>query len=209
MRSHLPQVHTGEIPQIEGFLRFVCLSDTHDKASSLTVPNGDILLHSGDFSRAGQERDVIRFNKFLSSQPHRHKVVIAGNHDLSFDLANQESLQKNCPSLENLQPSSNSTHLLNFPVPWMGALPQTPTPLLIVRLAVSPPMAAACMTGCCAPHATMLVWRSTRLSSKRREVKPSYLPHHLHTYQESQDGLWTFKEQKCHWDREEVSTQCF
>lgn len=111
MRSHLPQVHTGEIPQIEGFLRFVCLSDTHDKASSLTVPNGDILLHSGDFSRAGQERDVIRFNKFLSSQPHRHKVVIAGNHDLSFDLANQESLQKNFYELSGINAEAVKSQL--------------------------------------------------------------------------------------------------
>ena len=51
----------------------------------LKVPPGDVLLHAGDFSNKGEEHDVIKFNAFLGSLPHRYKIVIAGNHDLSFD----------------------------------------------------------------------------------------------------------------------------
>ena len=72
-------------PPLPGHTRFVCISDTHSKTDKLNVPVGDVLLHAGDFSNIGQEGDVIKFNSFLGSLPHKYKVVIAGNHDISFD----------------------------------------------------------------------------------------------------------------------------
>jgi Icc-related predicted phosphoesterase len=89
------RIHNGEVPQMPGTIRFVCLSDTHGKTSYLNVPNGDVLLHSGDFSSMGEERDIVKFNSFLASLQHREKIVIAGNHDLTFDLENQNSLKNN------------------------------------------------------------------------------------------------------------------
>jgi predicted phosphodiesterase len=64
--------------------RFVCISDTHSCHQRLEVPNGDILLHTGDFTRTGTPREVKEFADFVAGLPHRHKVVIAGNHDLTF-----------------------------------------------------------------------------------------------------------------------------
>ncbi|XP_064489974.1 metallophosphoesterase domain-containing protein 1-like [Ornithodoros turicata] len=68
-------------------IRFVCISDTHSFTNEMThkVPPGDVLLHAGDFTRRGSLQEVICFNDFLGSLPHRHKFVIAGNHELSFD----------------------------------------------------------------------------------------------------------------------------
>lgn len=40
-------------PQPKNAMRFVCLSDTHNKLSSLKIPNGDVILHAGDFSSTG------------------------------------------------------------------------------------------------------------------------------------------------------------
>ena len=54
-------------------------------AQALSLPDGDVLLHAGDFTRRGTEREVRAFAEWLARQPHRLKVVIAGNHDLSFD----------------------------------------------------------------------------------------------------------------------------
>jgi predicted phosphohydrolase len=50
----------------------------HDR---LTVPDGDVLLHSGDFCGAGSVKEARSFGAFFRSLPHAHKVVIAGNHD--------------------------------------------------------------------------------------------------------------------------------
>jgi predicted phosphodiesterase len=65
-------------------VRLVCLSDTHNLHDRLSVPDGDVLVHAGDFSARGAEREVAAFGAFLARLPHRHKVVVAGNHDFLF-----------------------------------------------------------------------------------------------------------------------------
>lgn len=49
------------------------------------MPPGDLLIHAGDFTRCGHLSEVREFNHWLGTLPHPHKVVIAGNHELSFD----------------------------------------------------------------------------------------------------------------------------
>jgi len=80
-----------DIPKAEGHTRFVCVSDTHAQTQRLTAPNmpeGDVLIHAGDFSNVGMEKDIIDFNAWLKDMPYDHKIVIAGNHDVSFDTEN-------------------------------------------------------------------------------------------------------------------------
>ncbi|GAB1609370.1 metallophosphoesterase domain-containing protein 1-like [Argonauta hians] len=69
------------------YLRFVCISDTHSNIESRPdfVPEGDVLIHAGDFTKCGRLEEVRQFNDFLGTLPHQHKVVIAGNHEISFD----------------------------------------------------------------------------------------------------------------------------
>ncbi|KAJ4360526.1 uncharacterized protein N0V89_001091 [Didymosphaeria variabile] len=64
-------------------LRVVCISDTHN--TTPTVPRGDILVHAGDLSQNGTFEEVQRAVDWISSLPHEHKLVIAGNHDLILD----------------------------------------------------------------------------------------------------------------------------
>jgi predicted phosphohydrolase len=66
-------------------LRIVCVSDTHSHHADLTVPAGDWLLFAGDLSRHGALADVTEFDRWLGTLPHRHKVVICGNHDFCFE----------------------------------------------------------------------------------------------------------------------------
>jgi Icc-related predicted phosphoesterase len=65
-------------------MRIVAISDTHHQHRRLTVPPGDVLVHAGDITRHGSLEDVRDFDEFLWNLPHRHKVVIAGNHDFCF-----------------------------------------------------------------------------------------------------------------------------
>jgi len=75
-------------------VRFVCMSDTHSLTSHLkqSIPEGDVFVHAGDFTRCGSVSEVRDFNSWLAKLPHKHKIVIAGNHELSFDPSFQESM---------------------------------------------------------------------------------------------------------------------
>jgi Icc-related predicted phosphoesterase len=65
-------------------MRIVCVSDTHGYHELTKIPDGDILVHAGDICRHGGLEDVDDFNRWLGKLPHKHKVVICGNHDWCF-----------------------------------------------------------------------------------------------------------------------------
>ena len=65
-------------------LKVVCTSDTHARHEKLEVPAGDIFIHAGDLCLMDGS-EVRRFNDWLGTLPHRHKFVIAGNHDFLFE----------------------------------------------------------------------------------------------------------------------------
>ena len=62
-------------------MRLVCISDTHGCHDAIVVPDGDVLLHAGDLTAHGELDELIDVNTWLGNLPHRHKLVIAGNHD--------------------------------------------------------------------------------------------------------------------------------
>lgn len=66
-------------------MRIVAISDTHTRHDELNLPDGDILIHAGDFTHRGHPKDVLNFLEWFSSQSHRHKIFIAGNHELGFE----------------------------------------------------------------------------------------------------------------------------
>jgi len=76
-----------ETPIYENKVRFVCISDTHEKLDECLdlIPDGDVLIHAGDFTNSGDLGEVIKFNADLAKLPHKYKVVIAGNHELGFE----------------------------------------------------------------------------------------------------------------------------
>ena len=69
----------------------VCISDTH--CTRPPIPPGDLLLHAGDLSQWGTFADIQAQLTWLLEQPHKYKVVVAGNHDLLLD----HSFQKQQP----------------------------------------------------------------------------------------------------------------
>ena len=79
----------------------VCISDTHNSRPSL--PDGDVILHAGDLSQYGTFNEVQDQLDWLNTQPHQHKIVIAGNHDLILD----EAFVKNHPDRELNKPGKS------------------------------------------------------------------------------------------------------
>lgn len=64
------------------YLRIVCMSDTHEELGKLIkdyeIPDGDVLIHCGDFTHQGGEKELIQFNEDMGSLTHKHKLVICG-----------------------------------------------------------------------------------------------------------------------------------
>ncbi len=69
-------------------MKIVCISDTHNAHEQIAVPDGDILIHSGDATTVGNIEQISAFNQWFSSLPHKHKIFIAGNHDWLFEKDN-------------------------------------------------------------------------------------------------------------------------
>ena len=63
------------------------ISDTHTYHGLLKVPEGiDMVIHSGDVTNPrdlyASEQEMLNFLRWFSSLPIKHKVFVAGNHDL-------------------------------------------------------------------------------------------------------------------------------
>ena len=68
-------------------LRIVHVSDTHNGNYGGQLPHGDVLIHSGDFTNAGDEEpgSVASFLQWFLQEPHRYKILVCGNHELLLD----------------------------------------------------------------------------------------------------------------------------
>lgn len=68
-------------------MKITFISDTHtymydNNYKELILPEGDVLCFSGDIMSTGyNEGELIHFLKWLSKQPFKVKIFIAGNHD--------------------------------------------------------------------------------------------------------------------------------
>ncbi len=75
-------------------MKLVCISDTHGLHERMIVPHGDVLIHAGDFTERGESYEATAFLRWLASQPHRHKVFIAGNHEFYCEEYPEEFAQQ-------------------------------------------------------------------------------------------------------------------
>lgn len=78
--------------------KFVCISDTHTKHRELEMPQGNVLLHSGDISYTyksdllEERKQLIDFSEWLGELSYEHIVVVAGNHDFLFEKEEEEAV---------------------------------------------------------------------------------------------------------------------
>lgn len=77
-------------------MRLVCISDTHSLHDQIPkIPDGDILVHAGDCTASGRLSQLEQFTDWMGRLPHKHKVLIAGNHDYCFER-DPESSREMC-----------------------------------------------------------------------------------------------------------------
>ncbi len=84
-------------------MNIVCISDTHGMHRDFDIPNGDVLVFAGDMCSVGNLDDISDFNTFLGELPHKHKVVVCGNHDWAFEREPviAQALLTNCIYLQD------------------------------------------------------------------------------------------------------------
>jgi len=68
-------------------LKAVFISDTHNRLSDIIhrIPDGDILVHSGDATVVGNSIKIAVFGNHMRKLPHKHKIFVPGNHDVLFE----------------------------------------------------------------------------------------------------------------------------
>ena len=78
-------------------MKLVCISDTHMQLDKVSIPDGDVLLHSGDLTFSGNIQEISKELHELSKHRARFKniVLIAGNHDWLFQR-NPELAKQMC-----------------------------------------------------------------------------------------------------------------
>lgn len=69
-------------------MKVVMISDTHAKHSSLIMPEGNIVIHSGDFSHGINSAND--FMIWYSELDYEYKILVAGNHDFIVERNNED-----------------------------------------------------------------------------------------------------------------------
>jgi Icc-related predicted phosphoesterase len=99
--------------------RLVLLSDTHNAHDEIIVPDGDILIHAGDATNYGTIEEIRAFNRWFKNLPHKHKILVAGNHDWLFEKAPELAQRLLAPNIIYLQDSTIEIENLKiYGSPW-------------------------------------------------------------------------------------------
>jgi predicted phosphohydrolase len=104
-------------------MRVVAVADTHTFQDDLgAIPEGDVFIHAGDLCRGGRLEELRVVAAWLHALPHRHKIVVAGNHDWCFVREPQAALALLGPGVVYLQDSEAVIDGVRFwGSPWQPA----------------------------------------------------------------------------------------
>lgn len=115
-----PEEFELEIGEGSKFTRFVFISDTHNQHKKIDLPEGDVLVLTGDFSKWKRAEESIKpVNEWLGTLSFAHKIVICGNHETAFDPENPEQTQSLLSNATYLQDSFVTINGLKiYGLPW-------------------------------------------------------------------------------------------
>jgi predicted phosphodiesterase len=102
-------------------LTIVVVSDTHNNHNQVPIPDGDIFIHCGDMTDYGSDEEVLDFDTFLSTLPHKHKLITFGNHERKIIMRNtpQQIQEKYFKNAIYVQDETVAIEGINFYLsPW-------------------------------------------------------------------------------------------
>jgi Icc-related predicted phosphoesterase len=89
-------------------MKITCISDTHMHHKKLVMPETDMIIHAGDFTYHGEEKEVTKFLQWYGEQQAKYKLLICGNHEVEISKLPFQVLQQMCEN-EGIQ-ILNNTH---------------------------------------------------------------------------------------------------
>ncbi|MCX6317083.1 MAG: metallophosphatase domain-containing protein [Bacteroidetes bacterium] len=106
-------------------MKFLAISDTHGKHTSLRLPEADMIIHAGDISGRGNRSEILYFLEWFESLPYRYKLFIAGNHDFYFEKNSDAEIFKLIPDsiiyLNDTGIELEGIHIWGSPItPWFN-----------------------------------------------------------------------------------------
>ena len=114
-------------------MRIVAVADTHLFHHDLAVPDGDVFVHAGDMCRGGHRSELALAARWIAGLPHRHKVIVAGNHDWAFvrELAAARAMFAGAHYLEDGEVTIDGVRFYGSPwqpafMDWAFNLPRGP-----------------------------------------------------------------------------------
>ena len=68
-------------------MKVCAISDTHlqHMKYDIEMPKADIVIHAGDATFIGDEKEIRAFNSWYSSLDYKYKLYTPGNHDIGFE----------------------------------------------------------------------------------------------------------------------------
>lgn len=88
--------------------KIVCISDTHNSLEKIQIPDGDVLVHTGDATFQGKIEEIAKFNLDMMKLPHPIKIFVPGNHDFLFETKFQMARTLLDPSIQILDGIHNT-----------------------------------------------------------------------------------------------------
>lgn len=75
-------------------LRVVSISDTHNMHEQIELPEGDLIIHCGDFSSEGSKSEFSSFLNWFKKLNFKYKILVPGNHDKYLEKYQYEDLKR-------------------------------------------------------------------------------------------------------------------
>ena len=82
-------------------MRCVAISDTHCNLRKMKIPDGDLLIHAGDWTNYGRPHELQGELDYFYSLPHARKLWIAGNHDFVLENERPTNVPENVHYLQD------------------------------------------------------------------------------------------------------------
>ena len=162
-------------------MKILQISDTHNQHRLLTnLPAADVIVHCGDFTDNGTEKEVLDFLNWYIDLPYKYKIFVTGNHDLClWDAKDIEDLPDNVFFLQDRGVTIERVKFFGIAYDHLDSLIPEGTDVVVTH---EPPVMIL-------DESAGIHWGNAPLFRRIMEVKPRY-----HLFGHAHEGYGTLKQ---------------